>query len=153
MAWSQITAPEIAAFKPVTARLMRKYRDNLQDCRQMQINNHMGGFSGTTTSSSATTLVTLRLFIPGCMVGDGGVRLTFGAWGSGTSNSRFTIVVGATTGGPFLVADTEYYIDLPNTTTEGIYDVEFKARSVGGADTTNVDYLRNAYGRMTLLEA
>ena len=79
----EISDSRIAAGKPVTSRLMRAYRDNINILTQVHARATGSGFLGGTSSDSWDTLFTFALFVPDTVIGSGGTRLVLdGAWTS-----------------------------------------------------------------------
>lgn len=148
MAWSQITSTEIAEYKPVTSRLMTKYKDNLEACRIGTIPMPTT-INDTTNSSTFTTIATMPLFVPDCFIGANGIKFTFYFSLSGTDTPRSRVTIGAVSGAT-LVGDTNTEASITRTgISEGVYDVIFEARTQnGGAEETSLAVL---YGRMELL--
>jgi hypothetical protein len=158
----------IAAYMPVTGRLMQRYRNNLMAIPYVSLANTHGDLSGTTTSTSYVTLFTVRLFVPDFVIGAGGTRLEFFvkmAVSGGTPpsyNSRASFKIGANTSAEHSGGPSETSILALDWTPTGntVVDVEFQGKSIDSGHTTEVelDSFHGAaaggreWGRLTLLD-
>lgn len=146
MAFSNIADSEIAAYVPVTSRLLRKMRGNADGTRSVPLTGKENIPTGTGgLSASWQTVATLPLFINGMFVGRATpatevivrCRATPGAAASG--NYLFRVLIGADASDETsLIAgtgadDRDYTVQL-TPTADAISDIELQVQKPAPLD-------------------
>lgn len=73
---SEILDAQIAYRRPVTSRVMRAIRNNIAGTAAKYAIYSPKSLNATTSSTTFQTLFSFKLFIPGCVVGSSGTKMT-----------------------------------------------------------------------------
>lgn len=151
MAWTKLTDAMVAAYVPITGRLLRALRDNLKAMRVFHTNtNLLGTLSASTSSLSMVTLFTIRLFVPDSLIGPNGVTITFkvALQESGAEppnhNGRARLEVGSDTSSNYTSAATEMSITLTGVTPNSAIDIEFQAYVIDAGHSFQIQATKKA---------
>ncbi len=154
MSWKDIPTAEVSEFAPVTARVMRKLRNNTRAIADIWLDSDLVADNNSTTSSTFVELITVRLWIPDRVIGSAGVLIEpytslQAVEGSTPPNAicRAYWAVGSDQGTQEVVTPSTYFsgfmeLTLDETTTEGYVDLELWGRTNSTNHTLYVTLLR-----------
>ena len=99
MSWDEITDAEVAAYAPITARLLTKLRDNIQTANANMLSGCMPSFfertavNGTDEGVWIDYPIDLDLWVPDAAISPAGSALHLRAWFQVQNNSKAISVV------------------------------------------------------------
>lgn len=147
--YALIPDAQVAAYRPVTASLIRRLRNNVEASRRWDHRNVYGSIGGATTSSTFVNVGTpFYYLVPDCFIGVSGVTMawildliTLGAaseaearvratWNAGADSIESDVLAIAVGENPVKSGQVQFTIDTlaPDT----VLECHVQARSVGG---------------------
>lgn len=154
---SNITDALLAAYMPITGRLLRRYRDNINALNTQTLAPDAKVAETLLGPTSFTTIRTIRLFVPDCMIGNNGTLFHYNIEiyfdHSGAANADFRILADGNASPSVNLVITEAGSDsstpsfevTATVTPNTIVDVEFQVQGNIVVDTLRMGWNDGTY--------